>query len=252
MSAQVHHLRPTTALAERAILCGDPARCLALATTLVDRPIMLNHARGLWGYTGTAPDGEPLSIQATGLGAASAAIITDELCRLGLRTFVRVGTARALPAAGRGRGLAPGTAVAVTGALPADGPSRTLGATGTVLPDPGLTAGLTGPGVLAGLIASADLPHPAPAAVDAWAAAGALATDLQTAAVLQVARVHGAAAAAILVITGPVGDLAPDLDEEAHLAAVKAAAHVAAHALGLPERTGPPLPPPRDGETTGD
>jgi uridine phosphorylase len=192
----------------------------------------------------------PLTIQATGLGAAGAAIITDELCRLGLRTFVRVGTARALPLAD-GTTTAAGTAVAVTGALAADGPSRTLGAGRTVLPDPALAEGLAGPGVLAGLVASADLPHPAPADVAAWVAAGALATDLQTAAVLQVALTHDVPAAAILVITGPVGELAPDLDEEAHLSAVKGAAHAAAHALGIPPRDGRPLPPPRDDERAG-
>ena len=31
---------------------------------------MFNHARGLWGYTGLADDGEPLSIQSTGHGRA--------------------------------------------------------------------------------------------------------------------------------------------------------------------------------------
>ena len=44
---------------------------------------MFNHHRGLWGYTGTAPDGEPLTIQATGMGGPSAAIVLTELIALG-------------------------------------------------------------------------------------------------------------------------------------------------------------------------
>lgn len=206
---------------------------------------MFNHARGLWGYTGTAADGAPLTIQATGLGAASAAIITGELARLGLETFVRVGTARALPGAD-GATAPAGTAIAVTGALAADGPSRTLGAAPTVLPDPVLLARLRehapGAPVTAGLVASADLPHPPAADVATWAAAGAVATDLQSAAVLQVAANHGLPAAAILIVTGPVGDEVPAVDDDAHLEAVTAAARAAAHALGLPAPDATPSP----------
>ena len=39
---------------------------------------MFNHNRGLWGYTGRA-DGEPLTIQSTGMGGPSAAIVVEEL-----------------------------------------------------------------------------------------------------------------------------------------------------------------------------
>ncbi len=53
---------------------------------------MFNHARGLWGYTGTASDGELLTIQATGMGGPSAAIVCEELIALGARRLVRIGT----------------------------------------------------------------------------------------------------------------------------------------------------------------
>ena len=66
---QALHLRPTAELAERVLLPGDPGRALALAQTLICEPRMFNHNRGLWGYTGPAQlDGEPLTIQATGMG----------------------------------------------------------------------------------------------------------------------------------------------------------------------------------------
>ncbi|MEA2289754.1 MAG: uridine phosphorylase, partial [Solirubrobacteraceae bacterium] len=87
------HLRPTAALADRALLTGDPGRALALAQALFDEtPKMFNHNRGLWGYTGTAIDGGPLTVQSTGMGGPSAAIVLEELCDLGLRRAVRVGT----------------------------------------------------------------------------------------------------------------------------------------------------------------
>ena len=71
-----NHLRPGAELAERVLLPGDPGRALAVAQALLDQPPrMFNHARGLWGYTGTAPDGEPLTVQATGMGGPSAAIV---------------------------------------------------------------------------------------------------------------------------------------------------------------------------------
>src|SRR3954453_12982098 len=57
---------------------------------------MFNHARGLWGYTGTAPDGDLLTVQATGMGGPSAAIVCEELIALRARTLVRIGTCGAL------------------------------------------------------------------------------------------------------------------------------------------------------------
>jgi purine-nucleoside phosphorylase len=62
------HLHPTAPLAERVLLPGDPGRALALAQLLLDEPKMFNHNRGLWGYTGTASDGDALTIQSTGMG----------------------------------------------------------------------------------------------------------------------------------------------------------------------------------------
>jgi purine-nucleoside phosphorylase len=56
-----HHLRPSTPYAPDALLPGDPGRALALAQQLLTEPKMSNHARGLWGYSGETPNGNPLS-----------------------------------------------------------------------------------------------------------------------------------------------------------------------------------------------
>src|ERR671916_3098120 len=85
-------LKPHEPVAERVLLPGDPGRALRLAQVLLDGPRMLNHHRGLWGYSGTAADGAPLTIQSTGMGGPSAAIVVEELIALGARRLVRVGT----------------------------------------------------------------------------------------------------------------------------------------------------------------
>src|ERR1700736_3749683 len=93
------HLHPTARLAPRVLLPGEPGRALALAQELLSEPRMFNHNRGLWGYTGLARDGELLTIQSTGIGGPSAAIVFEELIALGVTRAVRVGTAGALDGA---------------------------------------------------------------------------------------------------------------------------------------------------------
>jgi uridine phosphorylase len=125
------HLRPTAELAERVLLPGDPGRALALAQTLIVEPRMFNHHRGLWGYTGPARlDGEQLTIQSTGMGGPSAAIVLHELIALGARRAVRVGTCGALRP-----DLALGDLVVVRESICLDGASRALVAGERRLPD---------------------------------------------------------------------------------------------------------------------
>ena len=148
------HLRPTAPLAERVLLPGDPGRALMLAQTLLQEPRMFNHHRGLWGYTGTAGDGEPITIQSTGMGGPSAAIVLSELIELGARRAIRVGTCGALD-----REIGLGELVIAARAICADGTSRALGAGDTIAADAALTGALTGlaPEAHAGDVVSVDL-----------------------------------------------------------------------------------------------
>ncbi len=116
------HLRPTAELAERVLLPGDPGRALLLAQYLCEKPLMFNHHRGLWGYTGTAGDGEALTVQSTGMGGPSAAIVMHELVALGARRAIRVGTCGALDPM-----LGLGDLVVAREAIGADGTSAALG-----------------------------------------------------------------------------------------------------------------------------
>lgn len=118
---QTIHLRPTAELAERVLLPGDPGRALALAQLLLEKPLMFNHHRGLWGYTGQAADGEPLTVQSTGIGGPSAAIVLHELIALGVKRAIRVGTCGALDVK-----LELGDLVVAREAIAADGTSAAL------------------------------------------------------------------------------------------------------------------------------
>jgi uridine phosphorylase len=89
-------LRPTAPIAADAILVGDPGRALTLAQELLEQPKMSNHARGLWGYTGTTATGHELTIQSTGMGGPSASVVLADLAELGVRRAIRIGTCASL------------------------------------------------------------------------------------------------------------------------------------------------------------
>ena len=193
-----NHLRPAAELAERVLLPGDPGRALAVAQALLEQPPrMFNHARGLWGYTGTAPDGELLTVQATGMGGPSTAIVCEELIALGARTLVRIGTCGALDPS-----IELGTLLAAETVLPADGTSAALGANGALEPDPGLLARLVDAGARPATVATSDLFYdPREEATAAWVERGAVAVEMEAATVLQVAARRGVAAACVLGVS---------------------------------------------------
>ncbi len=72
------------------ILPGDPGRCESIARYF-DDPVHVQTNREYTTYTGTLL-GEQVSVVSTGIGGPSAAIAMEELCNLGVHTFVRVGT----------------------------------------------------------------------------------------------------------------------------------------------------------------
>ncbi len=223
------HLHPTAPLATRALLPGDPGRALALAQILLQTPRMFNHHRGLWGYTGTAhADGEPLTVQATGMGGPSAAIVLEELADLGLKRAVRVGTCAALA-----DGLELGSLIAVTEALAADGASRALGAGVVAAPDPGLTATLTAGADRTGLVATTDLFYdPDPSRARAWTDAGALAVEMEAAALMTVGERRGVAVGCLLVVSDSVAGGDIRIGEHELDAAVRRMGEAAVRALG--------------------
>jgi DeoD family purine-nucleoside phosphorylase len=203
------HIRPTAELAPRALLPGDPGRALMLAQLLLDEPRMFNHHRGLWGYTGTAADGLPLTVQSTGMGGPSIAIVVAELIDLGLRSAIRVGTAGALSG-----GLELGDTVIAREAIVADGTSRTLGADGRALADRELSDALcaAAPQASAGVVVSTDLfyvgdaPDGDAARAADWRRAGALAVEMEAATLFALAARREVAAGCVLAVSDLLRD----------------------------------------------
>jgi DeoD family purine-nucleoside phosphorylase len=202
------HLRPHAPVSERVLVPGDPGRALRLAQAMLDTPKMLNHNRGLWGYTGAAADGEPLTIQSTGMGGPSAAIVVEELVELGARRIVRVGTCGALA-----EDLRVGELLAPDRILARDGTSRALGAGDDVSPDPALHAALRERTARTGAVVTTDLFYDRRAEVEAgWREAGAVAVEMEAATVIAAAARLGAAAACVLLVSNVVRGAFLDTD----------------------------------------
>jgi uridine phosphorylase len=246
------HLRPTAELAERVLLPGDPGRALALAQLLIEGPLMFNHHRGLWGYTGPAiADGAPLTIQSTGMGGPSAAIVLEELIALGVCRAIRVGTCGALDG-----GLKLGEVLVAGEALAADGTSRTLGAGERIAADRELTAALAEaartaatPATSNGARAAVRLRHPETTVVSTdlfyepnrererdWLAAGAVAVEMEAAALFAVGVRAGIPVGCVLAVSNLLGEdpesAQEHIDDDALLAAAEAMGRLALSALG--------------------
>lgn len=99
------------------LLCGEPERVPKIAAGLSGAK-MIAQKREFLVYTGSI-DGVKVSAASTGIGGPSTAILMEELANLGSRTFIRIGTS-----GGIADGLEKGDFVISTGAVRADGTSR--------------------------------------------------------------------------------------------------------------------------------
>ena len=119
---QIHLRAEPSDYAPVVLLPGDPNRAAWIAQKFDGGPgaaRQVNSHRGLFGYTGTYK-GVPVSVQTSGMGAPSMAIVVEELLRLGVERFIRVGTC-----GGIGRGVKTGEIVVATSAAPVDGATQT-------------------------------------------------------------------------------------------------------------------------------
>lgn len=183
-------LRPTAPIASDAILVGDPGRALILAQELLQQPKMSNHARGLWGYTGLTEAGKELTVQSTGMGGPSAAVVLADLAELGVRQAIRIGTCTSLG------DFELGEVAIVVEARAQDGT--------VALPDRPLTAALEGASGdygRTGAVVSLDVLH----RPGTSAPPGADVADMQTAALLSTAAELGVAVAALLIVSATDG-----------------------------------------------
>jgi purine-nucleoside phosphorylase len=117
------HIRAEAAdYAPVVLLPGDPGRATMIAGMFdggLEKSRLVTEHRSLLGYTGTY-QGQPVSVQTSGMGTPSFSIVMEELLMLGVKRFIRTGTC-----GGIGPGLRTGDVVIATAAVPADGATRT-------------------------------------------------------------------------------------------------------------------------------
>jgi len=104
--------------ASTVLLVGDPGRAETMSTMLTNSKLV-NKNRGLLGYTGSYK-GKNISVQTTGMGCPSAAIVVEELIQLDVKRFIRIGTC-----GGIGEHVKPLDIIAAIAATPYDGTTRT-------------------------------------------------------------------------------------------------------------------------------
>jgi len=195
------------------LLPGDPGRARFVAETYLENARLYNEHRGLLGFTGTYK-GLPVSVQTTGMGTPSAAIVTEELVQLGAKRLVRIGTAGALAP-----GVHPGDLVVAQSAIPFDGTTRQYLKGRPFAPTPSyplmralIESAGEGPVHIGPILTEDAFYATKPEDAKEWAAYGALAVEMESAAIFLLARMRGIEAATVLAVSNYVGDpqMVPD------------------------------------------
>ena len=104
-------------VAKYVFLSGEPERVPKIAAEL-SASRKLAHRREFCIHNGELA-GVPVTVASTGIGGPSTAILLEELANIGAHTFMRIGTS-----GGIADGLKKGDFVISTGAIRADGTSR--------------------------------------------------------------------------------------------------------------------------------
>ncbi len=116
--SQLHVRAEQGDVAPIVLLPGDPDRATLVAERFLESPRRYTEYRHLYGYTGTYR-GVPISVQTTGMGCPSLAIVVEELVRLGAKTLIRIGTSGAVA-----KDVRPGDLIVATAAIANEGTSR--------------------------------------------------------------------------------------------------------------------------------
>lgn len=196
--------------AETCLLPGDPNRARRIAEEFLGDVVQVNAERGLLGYTGTY-DGRRVSVQTTGMGGPSAAIVVEELIGLGVKRLLRVGKCGGLQP-----DMALGELVVALSAVPADGVSREYVGADAYAPTSSwrvvesavrAAAELALP-IRVGPIVSTNTfttHDPDPERERRWAARGCLAVEMEAAAIFTIAAVRNVEAGCLLTVADVSG-----------------------------------------------
>src|SRR5437016_1692003 len=205
--------------AEACLLPGDPLRAKYIAETYLDNAVERNTERGMLGYTGEF-EGRPASVQATGMGCPSAAIVIEELVQLGVRRMLRVGTCGGLQP-----DLQLGDLIVALAAIPADATARHLVGTDQHVPTASWelvhgavhVAKEVGQAMRIGPIVSSDLFYnPDGGQYERWSSRGVLGVEMEASVLFTLGALRGVAAGCLLTVSDVVveGEFTRISDEE--------------------------------------
>lgn len=194
--------------AESVLLPGDPRRATYIAENFFENTRLVTSERGMLGYTGTYA-GDPVSVQTTGMGCPSAAIVTDELLQLGVKNLLRVGTC-----GGYHPEMKFGDLVIATAATPQDGTVSSITQGVPYAPAAHFdlvhaayhAAKESGRRPFLGPIVSADLfydPEENPQGL--WHSLGVLAVEMEASVIFTLAAKRGARAGCLLTVSDAIG-----------------------------------------------
>jgi uridine phosphorylase len=210
-----HHLQLRAGDVGRyAFVPGDPGRCELIARYLDGARHVRTH-REYTTWTGLL-DGELVAVTSTGIGGPSAAIAVEELAKLGVDTFVRVGTSGSMQPT-----VAPGDVVVVQAAIRDEGTTRhylpvefpavaNLDVTNALVRGARASGAVVHVGVAQSKDSYYGQHEPARMPVadrlrqrwDAWRGGGALCSEMEAASLFVVASVLGLRAGAIMQAGG--------------------------------------------------
>jgi 5'-methylthioadenosine phosphorylase/purine-nucleoside phosphorylase len=205
--------------AEACLVPGDPLRAKYVAETFLEGAEQRNIERGMLGYTGTF-EGKPVSVQATGMGCPSAAIVVEELVQLGVKRILRIGTCGGLQP-----DLGLGDLIVAVSAVPADATATHLvsGEPHAPTADWGLVHGAVhaahelGRKVRVGPIVSSDLFYnPDDGQYQRWSDRGILAVEMEASVLFTLGALRKVQAGCLLTVSDVVveGEFVRISDEE--------------------------------------
>ena len=200
------HLRAENGDYAPNVLCpGDPRRAQYIAETFFEPGFRcVNEERGMLGFTGTF-EGEPISVQTTGMGCPSAGIVFEELIMLGAKRLIRVGTCGGLK-----DGMKMGdTVIGISATAEDETPLRvaqmaSYAPTGTFeLAETGARLSREqGTTVHVGAILTSGVFYdPDPDTFARWKRTGHLAVEMEAAMMYTIAAVHGLEALAMMTVS---------------------------------------------------
>lgn len=208
--SQIHLRAEEGDYAPLVLLPGDPNRARRISERFdAGSARQVNDHRGMLGFTGTF-NGRPVSVQTSGMGTPSLAIVVEELLRLGARRLIRVGTC-----GGIAKGLRTGDLVIATAACPTDGTTQTYlhGEAYAPAADFELTRAMVeaakaaGIEARTGLVASVDVFYNTDVDyAQRWRDRGVLAFEMEASALFFLAARAGVQAACALTVSDVLGD----------------------------------------------